>query len=257
MFMQAFKQAFAVITKKPLRLWGLSLLSVIISTAASLLTIGMPLVGTAFGMVLAAGMSKVYLDGLDGKQVYSDQLFYGFRSGKAFFRTAGGLAWQQLWGIIWGVVAVAAAIIVALVFTIIPFVGGILGILAGVIVLFAGIALCYVKGYAYSFVPYILMTQDVTATEALRISMKMTKGKKLQLWLADLVYGVAFAIATAILGALSAIPFIGVVFILAIIVLFVLSPLFQGLYKAALYKMPQPTVAANATVEKLESIVNQ
>ena len=49
MFMQAYKQAFSVLAKKPLRLWGLSLLSGLVCAFAALLTF--PFLG-----IVGAGM---------------------------------------------------------------------------------------------------------------------------------------------------------------------------------------------------------
>ena len=51
------------------------------------------------------------------------------------------------------------------------------------------------KSYQYRFVPYILITRsDVNATAALRLSKEMTKGKKGQMFLADIVLGAGMAV---------------------------------------------------------------
>lgn len=258
MFMKAFAQAFEVIKKKPLRLFGLSILSGVIGFFAILFTLGMPVIGIAFSMVISAGMSKVFLDGIEGKQVYSDQLFYGFRSGKAFIRTAGGLAWQGLWNAIWVLVTIVAIALVVAICSIIPVVGGIIGVILGVLVFIAGAVLCCIKSYSYSFVPYILMTEtDVTATEALRLSVKLTNGKKGQLFLADLIFGVAMFVIGLVFGALGMIPYVGVLFVIVGIIITVISPLFSGLYWAAFYKFPQPVVTQANPMEKIENALNQ
>lgn len=254
MFMYAFKSAWGVIKKKPFMLWGLSILSGIVTTIATILTTGLPFVGMAFGYVVTVGMSRVYLDGLEGKNVNSDQLFSGF--GKGVFRVAGGMAWRSLWSVIWSLAGVGIAILIAVVFALF---GGIfgamaLGIFAVIGIIFAIIAAIPIsifvaaKNYSYSFVPYILATRpDVTATQALRLSMELTKGKKLQMWLADFLYSVITGVIGGILGLFSAIPFIGSLFAIVtiayFIVLFAFGPLFQGLYRAEFYRIkfaPQP-----------------
>ena len=265
MFVQAFKQAFGVLAKKPLRLWGLSMLFMLISGVASLVSVPVAVVGIAFGYVLTAGMSKVYLDGLEGKQVNSDQIFEGT---KRFFRVAGGMAWRDLWNIIWGVGTVVGSIVVIAIVSLIfggihPVVGVIFGILLGVACgVFASVVVIN-RQYSYAFVPYILMTQpDVTATEALRLSVKLTKGKVLHMWLADLVCGALIVIGSLIvgliLGLLSAIPIIGGIFgailVVYVVALIVFLPIFQGLYRAAFYKLPKPAPKA---ANKIYSISSQ
>ena len=112
MFIKAYSMAFSVLAKKPLRLLGLSLLSTLICAIASIVTFPVGIVGTAFSLVITAGMAKVYLDGLDGKEVFADQLFEGT---KKFFRVAGGMAWRQLWSVIWTLAGIGASIVVGLV----------------------------------------------------------------------------------------------------------------------------------------------
>lgn len=208
MFIQKYKQALAVILKKPIMLWGLSLLSALLGVIASIVTSPILVLSFCATTLLDLGMIKVYLDGLKGKQVNSNQLFAAFN--KNCVRAVGGMAWQTLWIIIWGLV---------------PIVGPILAI---------------VKSYSYAFVPYILVTKpEVTATEALKLSMQMTKGKKGQMFLADFCLGLGLGIVALILGLLALIPFIGILFTLILIIFAILVALFigifQGLYKAAFY----------------------
>ena len=208
MFIEAYKKAFAVLAKKPIMLWGLSLLSVVITGVASVFSIGFLPVGIAFSFLINCGMAKVYLDGLEGKEVNSDQLFSCFNKG--FLRIAGGMAWMNLWIIIWGLV---------------PIVGPICAL---------------VKGYSYRFVPYILITNpEVSATQALRMSKEMTQGMKGQMFLADLVLYAGIFLVMLVLGLFSAIPVLGVLFALAslafMIVVAALSSVFIGLYQASFY----------------------
>jgi len=204
MFLEAYKKALAVISKKPIMLWGLSLLSGIITMLATIFTAPVMVLGAAFSILITCGMARIYIDGLNGKEVNSDQLFSAFN--KNCVRIVGGMAWQTLWTIIWSVV---------------PIVG-------------------IVKAYSYRFVPYILMTKpEVTATQALRLSMEMTKGKKMQMFLADICFFGGIFVISFILGLLSAIPFIGILFalvtLLFIIAIALFSSIFQGLYAAYFY----------------------
>ena len=267
MFAEAYQRAFAVLKKKPFRLWGLSLLVGIITIFASILTFPFfTLVGTAFTMVVGAGMAKVYLDALDNKTVNSDQLFAGFKN---FWKVLGGIAWKRLWMFIWGIIAFAAGGVVMLLFAIIgaaftPNFGYysptgidaityrmagagagafmVIGVILAVLVWIAGIVFTIYKSYSYRFVEYILMTEDVSATEALRKSVKMTKGLKGQMFVADLLLNVGIYVAALILGMLSAIPYIGSIFgiaaIVFVIAVILFKDVFTGLYSAAFYKMP-------------------
>lgn len=208
MFIQKYKQALAVILKKPIMLWGLSLLSAILGVIASIVTSPIIILSFCATTLLDLGMIKVYLDGLKGKEVNSNQLFAAFN--KNAVRSVGGMAWMTLWIIIWGLI---------------PIVGPIFAI---------------IKSYSYAFVPYILVTKpEVSATEALKLSMQMTKGKKGQMFLADFCIGIIIGVVSLVLGLLSLIPFIGILFTLILIIFAILVALFigifQGLYKAAFY----------------------
>lgn len=88
-----YKRAFNVLSKMPFKLWGLSLLSSLLTILVLVFGV-LPIVIVPVIAVLSAGMAAVYLDGFNGKEVYSDQLFKGF---KDFWRTAGGMCWKKLW----------------------------------------------------------------------------------------------------------------------------------------------------------------
>ncbi len=218
---EVFGKALEVLRKKPIMLWGLSLLSVII-TAIGFVVGGVILpVGIVVSYLISFGMAKIYLDGLEGKEVNSDQMFVGFN--KSFLHIAGGMAWRDLWLVIWSCV---------------PFIGPIIAL---------------VKGYAYAFVPYLMATNpEMKATEVLRVSKKMTEGMKGQMFLADIVVAVAVVLIPIVLALLSRIPVIGFLFTLALVVFVVLCviflPIFQGLYKAAFYA--KKAVATAPAVEE-------
>ncbi len=208
MFIQAYKRAIGVLLKKPIMLWGLSLLLVIVSAIGSLVTAIVPVVSMIVSYLFACGSAKLYLDGLKGKQVNSKQLFYAFNGN--FLKIAGSMGWRDLWTLIWSLV---------------PFAGGIMMI---------------IKGYSYAFVPYIMVTNpEISAFDALKLSMKMTNGKKTQMWLADLVYVGGLIVGILILSLLSAIPVIGAIFglvlSLLIIAVALFGTIFSGLYRAAFF----------------------
>lgn len=249
MFFRAYKEAFKVIAKKPLRLWGLSLLSTLVCVLGIALSFPvLVIVGISFAAVVAAGMSKVYLDALDGKEVNSDQLFAGFRR---FWTVLGGLAWEFLWEMIWvfavggGIIVVGGAIFLIFYGFKIPMI--VCEVIVGVVIFplyVAGIFLVTNRKYAYRFVPYILMTRDdVSATEALRLSVRLTNGKKLQMFLADIIISAALPTAIMIFFLPTLIPYVGgifaVLFIAVVIVVSLLLPIFTGLYSAAFYRMPE------------------
>ena len=195
MFLDNYKRALDVILKKPIMLWGLSLLLGIVSIVASLVTASIPFLSIAIGYLFTLGGVKLYMDGLKGKEVNSKQLFAAFN--KNCVKSAGAMAWQHLWTVIWWFVPVYGT----------------------------------VKAYSYRFVPYIITTHpEISAFDALKISMKMTQGKKLQMWLADVVFTVVPAIAGLILGALSAIPLIGGAFSLISLALSLAIALFGGIF---------------------------
>ena len=221
MFLQKYKQALDVILKKPVMLWGLSLLSVVITALLSIVTAPIFILGTAISILVSCGMIKVYLDGLKGKEVNSDQLFAAFN--KNALRIIGAMAWMALWIVIWSMVPIAGPII------------------------------AIVKSYSYKFVPYIVMTKpEVSATQALRLSMEMTKGKKGQMFLADLCFIGGIFVVSFVLGLFCIIPIIGILFGLVSlafsIAVSLFSPIFVGLYSAAFYDDAEVKEEAPATV---------
>jgi len=211
-------KSFLFLLKKPFQLWGLSLLYGIISMLASLLSGGLPIVGIAINLVLALGMTSIFLNGYRGNQVSSTQLFEGFN--KKFFRNAGGMAWRSLWIFIWGLV---------------PFVGFICAI---------------VKSYSYRFVPYIMLNEpDIIATEALKKSMVQTNGYKGKMFLTDLLIGVAIFVVTLVLLILCLIPivrgFFATILFLFILVAVLFLPLLKGIISAAFYEEITKRIAQN------------
>ena len=77
--------------KKPVQLWGLSLLGVILQSLSNVLCAVPPILGMGVSSTLSAGMENVFLDAYHQKEINSKQIFSGFSSGKSFLRIAGGM----------------------------------------------------------------------------------------------------------------------------------------------------------------------
>ena len=140
--------------KKPVQLWGLSLLGVILQSLSNVLCAVPPILGMGVSSTLSAGMENVFLDAYHQKEINSKQIFSGFSSGKSFLRIAGGMLWRMLWLFLWAL------------FALIPIVGWVIAPIMLVI-----------KGISYSFTPYLLLRKkDISPLDALKRSMEMTKG---------------------------------------------------------------------------------
>ncbi|MDO4562752.1 MAG: hypothetical protein Q4C12_02845 [Clostridia bacterium] len=202
-----FGRVFQVLLRKPFLLWGLSLLGSLLASLAFVGFICVIPIGIGVSYTLTAGMSLVFLDGLRGKEVNSNQLFAGFKN---FFHVAGGMAWMALWVLLW---------------SLIPCVGIILGVY---------------KAYSYRFTPYILITKpEISATDALKESIRMTYGYKGSMFAADLLLFAVPLFAFYIIALLASIPYIGILFAMLLIVAYIIYIVFislaSGLTQAAFY----------------------
>ena len=201
-----FNRAMGILSTRPLLLWGLSLMYALLRMLSTSFGV-LPIIYLPIQFALLVGMKAIYLDGIHGKEVTSDQLFAGFKN---FFRSAGGIAWMALWILIWSLVPIA------------------------------GFVLAIIKSYSYCFVPYIMVEDpEISATAALRRSKELTYGMKGKMFLADLlIAGILFGMYLVLI-LLSLIPFIGVLFMivaaLLTILVVALLPLFKGLVEAAFY----------------------
>ena len=101
MSIQVIKNAWAVITKKPIKLWGISLLGVLLTTLGSLLGGPVPIIAIAVTMMVELSMAWIYLDGYRGKEVKVEQVFDGFKDYKRSFCVMG---WRKLVVFIWTIV---------------------------------------------------------------------------------------------------------------------------------------------------------
>lgn len=201
-----YRKALSVLAAKPIRLWGLSLLYAVIACLIASLGAAVPLISLPIVLVLQLGFTGVLLDGFHGKEVRSEQLFQGFRK-EDVLRNAGGMCWQELWNLIWAFVPVMNII----------------------------------KYYSYSFVPYILLTdKEISPTEALRKSMRMTDGYKGKMFGADVLLVVGIWVVMLVLGLLVRIPYVGWIFGIAFFVVYLaiclFGTIFFGLVHTAIFE---------------------
>ena len=201
------RKAADVLRQKPFRLWGVSLLCQLLMVLAVIFGV-LPIISIPIVLVLNAGMAAVYLTGYRGQEVNADALFAGF---KRFFKVAGGMGWMALWILIWGLIPVA------------------------------GIVFAVIKAYSYRFVPYIMIQDpDISATEALRLSIQKTEGFKGTMFLADFFVMLGVTLVSVVFSLLGRIPYAGNVFLfIGGIVSFAISlvmPLLMGLINAAGYE---------------------
>lgn len=215
-----FKRAFAVVMKKPLALWGISLLCVALTGLVSLACGPVLILSIALTLLLETSMTMVYLHGYRGEGVKTVQLFDCFKDWATIKRVLCGMSWMALWVFLW---------------SLIPIVGFVFAI---------------IRTYEYRLVPYILVTEpDVSPTEALKVSKERTNGYKGKMFLAELLTYVIIFAAILVLGLLSAIPYVdilfGIITFVVVIAVLALTPLFLGLVQAAFYEeITHPTMAA-------------
>ncbi len=211
MVLNIYKKAAAVLMKKPILLWGLSLLSSILTSLASAACGIIPGLALVVSLLLSTSMTMVYLHGYRGEQVKSAQLFECFKDWGTIKRVSCGLGWMILWLIVWCMV---------------PVIGPIIAV---------------VKAYGWRLTPYILVYEpEVPIMDAIKVSAKRTDGFKGKMFCADiLVFGILFG-TYLILGLLAAIPFIGVLFGLVLFIVTVVVALFlnlfMGLVQSAFYE---------------------
>ncbi|MBR3382516.1 MAG: zinc-ribbon domain-containing protein [Clostridia bacterium] len=212
LFWRIYVKAFAALMEKPFRLWGVSLLgNLLIAIGSSLAGVAIPAIGIAIAMLFNVALAAIFLKGYHREQVYCRELFDTFKDWATIKRVLTGMGWSALWVFLWGLI---------------PIVGPIFAI---------------IKGYEYGLVPYILVKKpELNAIQARELSIEKTKGHKGQMFLADLVvYAIIFIVAL-VLGLLGMIPYVGVLFLIIMVLVFicigVLLPLFKGLVSAAFYE---------------------
>lgn len=200
--------------KKPVQLWGLSLLGVILQSLSNVLCAVPPILGMGVSSTLSAGMENVFLDAYHQKEINSKQIFSGFSSGKSFLRIAGGMLWRTLWLFLWAL------------FALIPIVGWVIAPIMLVI-----------KGISYSFTPYLLLRKkDISPLDALKRSMEMTKGYRGKIFLTYLICYAALLVVGLLLFLIAKIGGFAVVLAGLIgLVIGIFCPLFFGILRAAMF----------------------
>ena len=205
-----YGNAFKILMQKSFKLWGLSILSTVLVGLVWIL-FAIPLGLALFiSMLLQAGVVMMYLHAYRGEKVEGKHLFDAFKDGKTASRTIKGIGWSNILIFLWGLI---------------PIVGWIFAI---------------IRSYQYSLVPYIVVTEpDGEPFDAYKISKERTKGYCGQMFLADILPSIVIAVVFGILGALTQIPYVGIIFaiilfVLAFVVAF-LYPFFMGLVKAGFY----------------------
>lgn len=220
MIFNIYKKALAVLMKKPLKLWGISLLSVLLcSVLPALCGVAIPVLGLSVSLLLSTSMMMVYLHGYRGEEVQVTQLFDCFKDWATIKRVVLGLSWMMLWIFLWSLIPIAGPI------------------------------LAIIRAYEYRLTPYILITEpDVSITQAIKISSQRTDGYKAKMFGADILLYVILFVAFLILGLLLVIPVLGaLIYVVAFIVVAALLPLFVGLVQAAFYEeITNPTPAVQA-----------
>lgn len=214
-----YTRALKVLMKKPLALWGISLLNVLLISLVSTLCGALPILAIAITLLLNTSMTMVYLHGYRGDEVKAVQLFDSCKDWATVKRVLGGMGWMTLWIFLWGLI---------------PVVGPVFAI---------------IRTYEYRLVPYILVTEpDVAPTEAIKVSKERTNGYRAKMFWADILVSVAILVVCLVLGLLSSIEYVGPLFTFVLVVFAIaagaLSPLFLGLVQAAFYEEIQnPTIA--------------
>ena len=200
--------------KKPVQLWGLSLLGVILQSLSNVLCAVPPILGMGVSSTLSAGMENVFLDAYHQKEINSKQIFSGFSSGKSFLRIAGGMLWKTLWLFLWAL------------FALILIVGWVIAPIMLVI-----------KGISYSFTPYLLLRKkDISPLDALKRSMEMTKGYRGKIFLTYLICYAALLVVGLLLFLIAKIGGFAVVLAGLIgLVIGIFCPLFFGVLRAAMF----------------------
>ena len=211
MIMTLYRRAFSILMRKPFRLWGISLLGTFLAGIAGVAFGVIPVVGLAIAILFEVSLAMILLRGYRGEEnPRAVDLFDTFKDWATIKRVLCGMGWMTLWIFLW---------------SLIPIVGIIFGI---------------IRTYEYRLTPYILMLEpDVKPTEAIKLSKERTKGWKGKMFGADILIFVFYCIAMIVLGLLTRIPVVGILFgiitVLFMICFAALIPLFIGLVQAAFY----------------------
>lgn len=237
MIKKIYGRALTVLSRKPWKLWGLSLLSVLLISLANILFGIIPGVGIAIGLLFDVALVMVFLRGYLGEELHTLQLFDCFKDWKTIKRVLCGMGYMYLWVFLWGLIPVV------------------------------GIVFAVIRAYEYRLTPYILMMEpDVPATEAYKVSKQRTEGFKAKMFWADLLWILIVWVAFLLLVLLAQIKYIGFIFGIAATLLYIaiclFGVLFAGLIEAAFYveiqrvtgEGPQFDDSMNNPPEKVKAI---
>ena len=254
--MKVYKNAIDVFCAKPVVLFGLILMYAFLSGIAATMGGPVPIIALVLVNNLQIGVCALYLGGLRKEEVSADLLFQSFNN--HFFRNAFSIFWRNLWIGIWAFISIFA-IIIGVISTVGAFgfsiggsddigsrIGQILGVLIAVVLFLVGIITLIGKIYAYCFVPYIVLNdQEISAANALKESMRLTKGLKLKMFLADILAGIVVMFGNLILFGIVALlaksevailVIIAVVLAVALLLVNILiNCLFFGILRASFY----------------------
>ena len=205
-----YAKSIATLKKKPLKLWGISLLAILLASLAGALTVNIIIVGLAVSLLLQVAMTIIFLNGYRGEEVKTTDLFATFKSWTTIKRVLCGMGWMYLWIFIWGLIPIV------------------------------GIVFAAIRTYEYRFVPYILvMEPEVGITDALKVSKERTMGYKGKMFWADVLWILLFFAASFVCGLLSPVKYIGWIFVivnfLLCLAVAIFGELFRGIIHAAFY----------------------
>ena len=210
MIKKIYGRALTVLSRKPLKLWGLSLLSVFLILVAECAFGLIPVVGVAIGLLLEVGLTMVFLRGYLGEELHTVQLFDCFKDWKTIKRVLCGMGYMYLWIFLWALIPVV------------------------------GFVFAIIRAYEYRLTPYILMMEpDVPITEAYKVSKQRTEGFKAKMFWADILWILIVWAAVIVLALLGMIPYIGWIFYIVLFLVYIavclFGTLFAGLIGAAFY----------------------
>ncbi|MCL1787762.1 MAG: DUF975 family protein [Defluviitaleaceae bacterium] len=126
---------------------------------------------------LTVGMYGVFIKVYRHEATHATEIFHGFSH--HYLRNVGGMLWVVLWVTIWALISLPLPVLGVLV-------GRALGgnmmrmmIILSLVGHFALLIPALIKALSYAMVPYLLAdAPDIKVREAMRLSMRMTKGHK-------------------------------------------------------------------------------
>ena len=92
-----YSRALSVLMKKPLKLWGISLLSIFLCSVFTYLCgVAIPGLALAISVLMTTSMTMIYLSGYRGENVQTVQLFSCFKDWQTIKRVVLGMGWMIL-----------------------------------------------------------------------------------------------------------------------------------------------------------------